>query len=41
LNLPDTFSGTIRNREFIGKTSGDLINHWNEEYTDDPVNIAE
>ena len=37
LNLPGTFSGTIRNREFIGKTSGELINHWNEEHADDQV----
>jgi hypothetical protein len=37
LNIPGTFSGTILNREFIGKTSGDLINHWNEEHADDQV----
>ena len=39
LNLPGTFSGTILNREFIGKTSDELVNHWNEEHADDPVNI--
>jgi len=31
LNMPDTFSGTIINREFIGKTSNDLVAKWNED----------
>ena len=37
LNLPGTFSGTIRNREFIGKTSDELVNRWNEEHAEDQV----
>ena len=41
LNIPGIFSGTIVNREFIGKTSDELIAKWNEEHTDDPVTIAE
>ena len=41
LNVPGTFSGTIINREFIGKTSGELIAKWNEEHTDDPVPVAD
>jgi hypothetical protein len=41
LNLPGTFSGTILNREFIGKTSDELVNRWNEEHTDDPVTIVD
>ena len=41
LNLPGTFSGTILNREHIGKTSDELVALWNEEHTDDPVTIIE
>jgi hypothetical protein len=41
LNVPGTFSGTILNREFIGKTSNELAARWNDEHTDDPVNIAD
>jgi hypothetical protein len=37
LNLPGTFSGTILNREHIGKTSDELVRRWNEEHPDDPV----
>ena len=41
LNLPGTFSGTIRNREFIGKTSIDLIAKWNEENPTDQVTVTD
>lgn len=37
LNMPGTFSGTILNREFIGKTSDELVAKWNEEHADDLV----
>ena len=37
LNVPGTFSGTIRNRENIGKTSNELIAMWNENYPEDLV----
>ncbi len=39
LNVPGIFSGKIINREHIGKTSDELIARWNEEHTDDPVNL--
>ena len=35
LNMPGTFSGTILNREYIGKSSADLIAKWNEANPDD------
>ena len=41
INVPGTFTGTIVNREFIGKTSDELVAKWNEDHTDDPVNAAE
>ncbi|MBE0672134.1 MAG: HU family DNA-binding protein [Anaerolineales bacterium] len=41
LNLPGTFSGTIINREFIGKTSDELVAKWNEDHSDDQVNIVD
>lgn len=37
LNMPGTFSGTIINREHIGKTSDQLAGLWNEQYPDDQV----
>jgi hypothetical protein len=37
LNVPGTFSGTILNRENIGKTSDDLARMWNEHYPEDQV----
>jgi hypothetical protein len=37
LNMPGTFTGTILNREFIGKSSADLIARWNEENPADMV----
>ena len=41
LNLPGTFSGTILNREHIGKTGDQLVQMWNEQYPDDPVAFSE
>ena len=37
LNIPGIFSGTIVNREFIGKTSDELVTKWNEDNPGDPV----
>ena len=37
LNVPGTFSGRIINREFIGKTSDELVAKWNEEHAEDLV----
>ena len=37
LNAPGAFSGKIRNRENIGKSSYELVELWNEEHLDDPV----
>ena len=40
LNIPGIFSGTILNREYIGKSSDELVNMWNEEHIDDIVTIV-
>jgi hypothetical protein len=37
LNVPGTFTGTIRNREFIGKTADELVARWNTEHPTDQV----
>lgn len=37
LNVPGIFTGTILNRENVGKTSDELVNKWNTEHADDPV----
>jgi len=37
LNVPGIFTGTIINRENIGKTSEELVTLWNENYPNDPV----
>ena len=37
LNTPNTFTGAILNREYIGKTANDLVAKWNSEHPDDPV----
>ena len=37
LNKPNTFTGTITNRENIGKTSEELVAMWNEAHPEDPV----
>lgn len=41
INFPGTFSGTILNRENIGKTSDELIAKWNAEHADDPVTVTD
>ena len=41
INLQGTFTGTIINRENIGKTSDELVAKWNEEHADDLVAVAE
>lgn len=37
INIPGTFSGTILNRDSIGKTSADLVSRWNEEHPDELI----
>ena len=37
LNKPGAFTGTITNREYIGSTSDELVNKWNE---DNPGNLV-
>ena len=41
INLQGTFSGTIINRENIGKTSDELVAKWNEEHADDLVTVTD
>lgn len=38
LNQPGVFTGTIINRENIGKTSEELVTRWNEANPEDLVN---
>ena len=37
LNMPGTFTGTVLNRENIGKTSDELVAKWN---TDNPTDLV-
>lgn len=37
LNVPSTFTGTILNRENIGKTSLELIEKWNSDHPEDVI----
>jgi len=37
LNIPGVFTGTIINRENIGKTSEELVAKWNENFPEDQV----
>ena len=37
LNAPGDFKGEIQNREYVGKTGGELVALWNKEHPDDPV----
>ena len=37
LNVPGTFTGTVLNREHIGKTGDELVARWNSEHPEDPV----
>jgi hypothetical protein len=41
LNLPGTFTGTILNRENIGKTGDELVALWNEANPEDQVGFSE
>jgi len=41
INFPGTFSGTIVNRENIGKTSDELIAKWNTENSEDQVTVTD
>jgi hypothetical protein len=41
INFPGTFSGTILNRENIGKTSDDLVTKWNIEHAEDQVSVMD
>ena len=40
LNIPGIFTGTIINRENIGKSSLEMIEMWNEEHPDDRIIIT-
>jgi hypothetical protein len=37
LNTPGTFTGTIANREYIGKSPEELVARWNNEHPEDPI----
>jgi len=39
LNKPGAFTGTIANREYIGRTSEELVTKWNEENPEDIVTL--
>ncbi|HJS20342.1 MAG TPA: hypothetical protein VJ785_16455 [Anaerolineales bacterium] len=41
INVPGTFTGTVLNRENIGKTPEELIEQWNQEHPEDPVTFSE
>ena len=37
INVPGTFTGTILNREYIGKSSDELVTKWNTDNPTDQV----
>jgi hypothetical protein len=37
LNTPGTFTGTISNREYTGKSPKELVARWNDEHPEDPI----
>jgi hypothetical protein len=39
INVPAAFKGTVVNRENIGKSRADLVEMWNLEHPDDPVEM--
>jgi len=41
LNMPGTFSGTIRNRENIGLTTDEIVQMWNSQNPEDQVTFSE
>jgi len=40
LNVPGTFTGTVKRRENIGKSGDELISQWNANHPDDPVTAS-
>jgi hypothetical protein len=41
LNIPGIFTGTIINRENIGKSTRELENKWNEDNPDNQIPLPE
>jgi len=41
LNIPGIFTGTIINREHVGRTSDELVARWNAQHPEDPVVFSE
>ncbi len=41
LNAPGAFQGQIVNAESIGKTSDELVERWNKEHPDDPIEYGD
>jgi hypothetical protein len=39
LNVPGSFTGTIHNRENIGKNGDEIVQKWNQEHPEDPVRV--
>ena len=37
INTENWFEGKIKNKEMIGKTTADLVERWNNEHPDDPI----
>lgn len=37
LNAPDGYVGEYKNKDMIGKTQQDIIDRWNNEHPDDPI----
>jgi predicted histone-like DNA-binding protein len=37
INTPRWFNGTIKNKDMIGKTPDDLVERWNTEHPDEPI----
>ncbi len=37
LNMPNAFQGRMRNRQNIGRSSHELVDQWNQEHPEDPV----
>jgi hypothetical protein len=40
LNVSDTFTGRIANREIIGKTNDELVTRWNNDHPDDQLSFS-
>jgi len=39
LNAPDALQGKIENLEMIGKTAAELVERWNIEHPEDPIDV--